>query len=160
MFDSYKNSRLKHHEEQKVTWYKSNKIQNSRQHCISVVSIIFFVSHWHKGSTDWISFSQNTVAHQFLPSDLRCCMAFSNCFYAWWFQLLREPTWRSQYWKDFEFHQCQSQRSQTSWISWYLFKTQMWVLLIRRYPKFPCLLFFVQSSDEHVSIRSIYNSLG
>ena len=39
----------------------------------------FFVSHCHKGSTDWISLSQNTGAHQFLASD---------CVVAWHSQML------------------------------------------------------------------------
>jgi hypothetical protein len=37
--------------------------------------------------------------------------------------------------------------------------TNVLVLLIRRYPKLPCLSFVVQASGVHVSIRSIYNSL-
>ena len=34
-----------------------------------------------------------------------------------------------------------------------------WFFLIRRYPKLPCLSFFVQASGEHVTNHSIYNSL-
>ena len=37
--------------------------------------------------------------------------------------------------------------------------TDVLILLIRRYPKLPCLSFLVQASGVHVSIRSINNSL-
>ena len=43
--------------------------------------------------------------------------------------------------------------TEMSQICWYLFKTQMWVLLIRRYPKLPCLLFFVCGHTLHLHTR-------
>ena len=81
---------------------------------ISAVTEKKFMSYidtnFHKWSTDWLTKYWSTPILGLRLASLRSVLRW---FYTWWFQLLREHTWRCLYKNDFAFHQCRSKRCQT-----------------------------------------------
>ena len=117
VFYSYKEQLIKHYEGQKTTCCYNNKntkftttltFQPSpRKKCL-IMSYID--TNFHKWSTDWLTKYWSTPILGLRLASLRSVLRW---FYTWWFQLLREHTWRCLYKNDFAFHQCRSKRCQT-----------------------------------------------